>query len=307
MNNNNIECICGKIFEIKIFKNHFRKCKEFIHKFKKFDYYMIIFIKEYLKDKKYIILLKFLLRRYIKLLDIKIKEFTNTINNNINIIETIVNTKTPRSNETTNNYTLDSKNIKDKTDENNYSFLFDQVFNNNKNNITDIKNNDNFNNNYSSNISNYGINQSKINYNIEKNNNLYIDINNENKSNINTFSKNFTFKDNKHTDKNFKNTNLNFIPHNTFNNNDNKNINIFNNISYNNYEIPHMKNELLNNNIEKSKILNFKNNPINQIKINEKSNNFNNNNIKIKNSVLERRKNMGLIQKSIRKLDENDF
>ena len=63
----------------------------------------------------------------------------------------------------------------------------------------------------------------------------------------------------------------------------------------------------VSNNIEKSKILNFKNNSINQFKINENSNNFNNNNIKIKNSVLERRKNMGLLQKSIRKFDENDF
>ena len=91
MNNNNIECICGKIFEINIFKKHFKKCKEFIHKFNKSDYYMIILIKEYLKDKKNIFLLKFLLKRYIKLLDIKIKEFTNTINNNINIIQ-----ETPR-------------------------------------------------------------------------------------------------------------------------------------------------------------------------------------------------------------------
>ena len=68
-----------------------------------------------------------------------------------------------------------------------------------------------------------------------------------------------------------------------------------------------IKNKIISNNIEKSKILNFKNNSINQFKINENSNNFNNNNIKIKNSVLERRKNMGLLQKSIRKFDENDF
>ena len=43
-----------------------------------------------------------------------------------------------------------------------------------------------------------------------------------------------------------------------------------------------MKNELCNNNIEKSKTLNFENNSINQFKINENSNNLNNNNIKKK-------------------------
>ena len=81
MNNDKIKCICGIEFEEKFFKKHFRKCRLFINKFNKFDYKISILLEEYLFDIKNIFIIRYLMKRYLILIDKRIIKYNNKINN----------------------------------------------------------------------------------------------------------------------------------------------------------------------------------------------------------------------------------
>jgi len=75
MNNDNIRCLCGKVFDEKNFKFHYKYCKLFLNKFTKFDFAIARTLKKYLYNKENLFIIKFMLKRYIKLIEKKIKEF----------------------------------------------------------------------------------------------------------------------------------------------------------------------------------------------------------------------------------------
>ena len=83
MNKDNIKCICGNEFEEKKFKKHFRNCNSFLNKFYKFDYKISRLLDEYIVKKEYLLLVRFLVKRYIKRIDEIIKQYKNEINYNI--------------------------------------------------------------------------------------------------------------------------------------------------------------------------------------------------------------------------------
>ena len=77
MNEEEIKCECGDIFKKQDFKNHFRKCIDLISKFQAFDYKMIQLIKTYINSKESMIIIKFFLQRYIKILNFKLNKVFN--------------------------------------------------------------------------------------------------------------------------------------------------------------------------------------------------------------------------------------
>ena len=104
MNEEEIKCECGVIFKKQDFKNHFRKCIDLISKFQAFDYKMIQLIKTYINSKESMIIIKFFLQRYIKILNFKLnKVFNISINrqekNNNNIPQiSFINNNNERGN-----------------------------------------------------------------------------------------------------------------------------------------------------------------------------------------------------------------
>ena len=72
MNVNNIKCLCGNEFNKSEFKNHFRNCKIFFNRFKHMDMRISLLLNKYLAEKENIILVKYLFKRYIKLIENKI-------------------------------------------------------------------------------------------------------------------------------------------------------------------------------------------------------------------------------------------
>ena len=75
MNEKKIECACGQDFEEIILKKHIRTCSIFLKKFKIFDYKIAELLQQYLYDKKNLLLVRFLFKRYIKKIDNKIKKY----------------------------------------------------------------------------------------------------------------------------------------------------------------------------------------------------------------------------------------
>ena len=67
------KCYCEREFNKNNFEKHFKACKLFRDKFIIFDNKMTLFLKYYLKTKKDLCNFKFLLKRFIKLIDYKIK------------------------------------------------------------------------------------------------------------------------------------------------------------------------------------------------------------------------------------------
>ena len=79
-------CYCERIFNKNNFEKHFKECKYFRDKFRTFDNKMTLFLKTYLKTKKDLCNFKFLLERFIKIIDYKIKiiKGNSIIDNNNN-------------------------------------------------------------------------------------------------------------------------------------------------------------------------------------------------------------------------------
>ena len=68
-----IKCICGVIFDISDFQKHFTECEKFKECFGDFDDQLSKFIKSYSQPKEQLLIIKFLFKQYIKILDKKIK------------------------------------------------------------------------------------------------------------------------------------------------------------------------------------------------------------------------------------------
>ena len=78
--------MCGKKYDKKEFKKHFKNCHKFLEKFKDFDFKISELIKKYYKIKNASII-QFLLQRYIKLIEHKIRKSQEDNNNNIRKIQ----------------------------------------------------------------------------------------------------------------------------------------------------------------------------------------------------------------------------
>ena len=72
MNKTIIKCICGKELNKNMFKNHFRNCNSFFDRFKQFDMKISFLLNKYLAVRENMILVKFLFKEYIKLIEKKI-------------------------------------------------------------------------------------------------------------------------------------------------------------------------------------------------------------------------------------------
>jgi hypothetical protein len=72
MNKTIIKCICGKELNNNKFKNHFRNCNSFFDRFKQFDMKISFLLSKYLAVKENVILVLFLFKEYIKLIEKKI-------------------------------------------------------------------------------------------------------------------------------------------------------------------------------------------------------------------------------------------
>lgn len=66
------KCLCGKTFNKKEFKKHFRDCNNFKEKYKNFDLKLSQLLYKYCKININLIMIKFLLERFVKLIAHKI-------------------------------------------------------------------------------------------------------------------------------------------------------------------------------------------------------------------------------------------
>ena len=73
MNSKIIKCLCGNNFKEKQLNSHIKVCQLFLKKFTIFDYKISSLLQNYLSDKENIYLVKFLFKRYIYLINRKIK------------------------------------------------------------------------------------------------------------------------------------------------------------------------------------------------------------------------------------------
>ena len=92
MNIDNIACLCGKEFDENNFTIHCRYCHLFLNKFTKFDFIVARLLADYLYNQENLFIIKFMLKRYLKLIGRKIKKYKADIKNsdrNKNIIANI--------------------------------------------------------------------------------------------------------------------------------------------------------------------------------------------------------------------------
>ena len=70
---NEIKCVCGEIFIIKDFKKHFKDCQKFKNEFHDFDNNISNLIKSYSQPKGNLLLIRFIFKEYINILNKQIK------------------------------------------------------------------------------------------------------------------------------------------------------------------------------------------------------------------------------------------
>ena len=116
-----INCLCGETFSEKELKKHIRNCSIFRYRFEIFDYKICKLLEEYISDKKNLFLVRFLFKRYLKLLDKKIKKYLKEKEIE-NLILIIIDYLISNSNENQiNNNQINE--IKEKDDINNIDFF----------------------------------------------------------------------------------------------------------------------------------------------------------------------------------------
>ena len=76
-----INCECGKTFEENEFMKHFKNCQTLINKYKDFDYIITNLLKSYINNKNSLIIIRFLFKRFMSLLNYKLN--TNSFNLNL--------------------------------------------------------------------------------------------------------------------------------------------------------------------------------------------------------------------------------
>lgn len=268
-----IICSCKKELNLTTFKKtHFKDCKIFKNKFSEFDYKMVLLLKKYIINNEDLLLVRFLLTRYIKCIDKEINNYNNKKNSFKNNSETFPNYMTTKINEEEKGSInkiriLNKDNINSLNDNclKEGNVVLNEDIKNKKNNIFDIFLKDDFN------ISNSLINNNGINKNKAVFNNRNEKYKNKCEDQIikNSIKNNYIFSS-MHPNMNIKEPFENEI----------------NNTDFTELEINHSKS--------------FKSDlKINNKKINKFANR------KIPKSVLERRKKYGKF--SIEKLNEEDF
>ena len=75
-----IKCVCGIRYELKEFINHFKKCDLFYSKFKDFDCKMVALLKQFINSKDNLIIIIFLINRFMDILKNKLKSLEDEIN-----------------------------------------------------------------------------------------------------------------------------------------------------------------------------------------------------------------------------------
>ena len=68
-----IKCVCGTIYENNDFSHHIGKCEQFKEVFSDFDSKVSKYIKRYSNPKEQLMIIKFILERYVNILDRKIR------------------------------------------------------------------------------------------------------------------------------------------------------------------------------------------------------------------------------------------
>ena len=68
-----IKCVCGIIFEDNDFSSHIKKCEIFREAFSDFDNQISKLIKSYSHPKEQLVIIKFILQKYVNILDKKIR------------------------------------------------------------------------------------------------------------------------------------------------------------------------------------------------------------------------------------------
>ena len=134
-----IECLCGKKYGEHILKKHIKECLFFRKKFEVFDFKISKLLQQILYEKKNLFLVRFLFKRYIKIINHKIKENENRDTNNNNTIndyeneETISPERPNKKNYNNNDNNLNYKPIIEQQNNNKYAPY--QSLNENRNNI----------------------------------------------------------------------------------------------------------------------------------------------------------------------------
>ena len=74
-----VKCMCGDIFTFPNFQKHFRNCLRFKAEFKEFDYKIGELLKAYSEPKEKLLIVRFLLKLYISVIEKKILKYYNDI------------------------------------------------------------------------------------------------------------------------------------------------------------------------------------------------------------------------------------
>lgn len=81
-----IVCLCGKEFEENEYEKHYKKCKPFFDRFKIFDFKFGEIIRQFSGNQEELLLAKFLLKQFIKEIELRLDiHFKNKNNNRQNI------------------------------------------------------------------------------------------------------------------------------------------------------------------------------------------------------------------------------
>ena len=80
MDPNRIKCMCGETFNVGDFQNHFGKCQQFKAEFKDFDSKFGELLKAYSEPKEKLLIVRFLLKLYIAVIEKKLKKYYDNVN-----------------------------------------------------------------------------------------------------------------------------------------------------------------------------------------------------------------------------------
>ena len=80
MDPNRLKCMCGETYNVSDFQNHFGKCQQFKAEFKDFDSKFGELLKAYSEPKEKLLIVRFLLKLYIAVIEKKLKKYYDNLN-----------------------------------------------------------------------------------------------------------------------------------------------------------------------------------------------------------------------------------
>ena len=80
MDQNKLKCMCGETFTQNDFTKHFGGCQQFKAEFKEFDSKFGELLKAYSEPKEKLLIVRFLLKLYITVIEKKLKKYYDSIN-----------------------------------------------------------------------------------------------------------------------------------------------------------------------------------------------------------------------------------